>query len=278
MILLALALYFLLFSLLAALLIFPPARLRLVRLAGQIGSGLSQASRTGSQRLVIGPADSIGSGARRLMGIVRRHRKLLLLTAAASLAPSLVVLSMGGRTIFDFSPNEDAPDRHIALLLEGERLSPPPALPPEVFTTREVELIRPAIAWGSRDWALLDDEFRQRLLTVFKLLRERHGYEAVLLEGFRSPERQAALAAMGSHVTQAAPGMSYHQYGLAADVAFLRDGRLVISEKDDWAMRGYELYGALADTAGLTWGGNWRMRDYGHVELRRPGVLSRQGQ
>ena len=89
MILLALALYFLLFSLLAALLIFPPARLRLVRLAGQIGSGLSQASRTGSQRLVIGPADSIGSGARRLMGIVRRHRKLLLLTAAASLAPSL---------------------------------------------------------------------------------------------------------------------------------------------------------------------------------------------
>ena len=57
------------------------------------------------------------------------------------------------------------------------------------------------------------------------------------------PERQNRLAQMGTNVTNAAAFQSYHQFGLAADNAFLRDGKLVISEKDPWAMRGYQLYG-----------------------------------
>jgi hypothetical protein len=44
-------------------------------------------------------------------------------------------------------------------------------------------------------------------------------------------------------VTNAKAFQSYHQFGLAADCAFLRDGKLVISEKDPWAMRGYQFYG-----------------------------------
>ena len=31
----------------------------------------------------------------------------------------------------------------------------------------------------------------------------------------------------------------------------------------------------IAAQVGLTWGGNWKMQDYGHVELRRAGVLGR---
>jgi hypothetical protein len=51
-------------------------------------------------------------------------------------------------------------------------------------------------------------------------------------EGWRSPERQTLLAAKGTHVTNASAWQSYHQYGLGADCAFYRDGKLVISEKD----------------------------------------------
>ena len=161
-------------------------------------------------------------------------------------------------------------------LLNGERLVPPPPLPPDVFTTAEVERIRPAIREASRNWEQLDAEFKQRLLLVFKLMRDEHGYEMALLEGYRSPERQARLAALGSNVTQAGAYHSYHQYGLAADCAFYREGKLVISEKDPWAMRGYELYGQIAESAGLTWGGRWKMMDLGHVELRRAGVLGKK--
>jgi len=41
-------------------------------------------------------------------------------------------------------------------------------------------------------------------------------------------------------------------------------------------MRGYELYGEVAASLGLTWCGGWKnLKDLGHVELRRPGVLRR---
>lgn len=189
------------------------------------------------------------------------------------IVPAVIAWSLGGRAMFDFSEQTMAADRRIALLLEGERLIPPLPLPPEIFTTSEVEMFRPDAVGASRDWYLMDSGFVQRLLLVFKLMKERHGYEMVLLEGYRSPERQNQLFAQGGHVTQAAANMSYHQHGLAADAAFMRDGRIVISERDPWAMRGYALYGDVAEELGLTWGGRWRMRDYGHVELRRPGGL-----
>ena len=38
-------------------------------------------------------------------------------------------------------------------------------------------------------------------------------------------------------------------------------------------MRGYELYGAAAESVGMTWGGRWTMMDFGHTELRVAGVL-----
>ena len=167
------------------------------------------------------------------------------------------------------------PDPRIQALLTGERLVPPPPLPPEVFTTREVELVRPNLGGASRDWNLLDADYRQRLLAAYRIMREEHGYEMVLIEGYRSPERQEELASKGSHVTNAGAYQSYHQYGLAADSAFLRDGKVVVSEKDPWAMRGYELFGETAERVGLTWGGRWKLMDFGHTELRRPSVMRR---
>ena len=208
------------------------------------------------------------AGTRRLKASWRRCLLgLALMTAPATIAWWL----HDGRRVADYGlAHVQVPPRNdqVAWLLQGERLSPPAPLPPAVFETAEVEALRPGLMQASRDWTLLDDDFRQRLLLVYRLMRERHGYEMVLIEGYRSPQRQALLQAMGPHVTQAGPNESYHQHGLAADSAFLRNGVLTISEKDPWAMEGYRLYGELAEAMGLTWGGRWKMRDYGHVELR----------
>jgi peptidoglycan L-alanyl-D-glutamate endopeptidase CwlK len=168
-----------------------------------------------------------------------------------------------------------APVEQVAALLAGEQLAPPVALPPDVFTTAEVELIRPMLVGASRNWGLLHPDFSARLLLAFKIMKEQHGYEMALLEGYRSPARQDALAASGSNVTNARAFQSWHQYGLAGDCAFLRDGKLVISEKDPWAMRGYQAYGQVAESLGLTWGGRWKMMDFGHTELRLRGVMRR---
>jgi peptidoglycan LD-endopeptidase CwlK len=194
------------------------------------------------------------------------------------LLPPVVVLWWGtqvpsARTL-DAYDDATATERHplVADLLRGEQLVPPPPLPPEVFTTAEVEVVRPMLSTADRRWEQMDPEFVQRLLLLIKVMKEEHGYDVTLLEGYRSPERQSRLAAMGGHVTNAGAWQSYHQYGLGADCAFLRDGKLVITEKDPWAMRGYELYGQVAERLGLVWGGRWRLMDFGHVEWRKPGV------
>ena len=229
---------------------------------------------------------------------------------------------------------QDAPlsaaNSQISELLVGERLSPPPPAPEELFAELEAEIASyqaertdegywpeptPAVPNASsplllpepdmsalstqdysngysgdilnihlsngqisiknadRNWKKMNSEFVQRLLTVYKVMKDQYGYDMVLLEGYRSPDRQSRLLSKGKHVTGAGAYKSYHQFGLAGDSAFIRNGKIVITERDPWAMQGYKLYGKVAKSAGLVWGGDWRLMDLGHVELRKKGVL-----
>ncbi len=270
--------YFLVVVIGVAVLVFPACRERVfAALARLRNTGVSPFWLVGgwfsasSRRLNLSLKQSAGEE----KNFVSSNPALVFGAFLVVVAPASFALLLQKPAVFDFADESGFGDRQIAILLEGEQLVPPSPLPPEVFTTREVEMIRPDAAQASRNWQLLDQEFTQRLLVVFRLMKERHGYEMVLIEGYRSPERQASLFEQGSHVTQAAANMSYHQYGLAADSAFFRDGKVVISERDPWVMRGYQLYGEIAAQVGLIWGGNWKMQDYGHVELRRSGVLGR---
>jgi peptidoglycan LD-endopeptidase CwlK len=201
-----------------------------------------------------------------------RQRRMLLSGAATALlaaAPPLLVRLLRPRQMLPaFDDSRRPADAQIAALLQGEQLVPPPPLPPPAFATAEVELLRPMLSQADRDWQRLDKDFAQRLLSVFNVMRDRHGYEMALLEGYRSPERQDRLAAAGGHVSNARAFQSYHQFGLAADCGFIREGKLVISERDPWALRGYRLYGEAAEAIGMVWGGRWAMMDFGHTELR----------
>ncbi|WP_320535086.1 M15 family metallopeptidase [Robbsia andropogonis] len=275
MIFFALSGYFLAAVGIAILVFLPDARAQAVehtarafrRITGTFGTVASH-----GEKGLTHSARAAASTSARFRDMLVRRRLLLLISIGTLATPPLIALFLRGKQqIFQFSDTTDVSDAKIDALLHGEQLVPPPAPPPEVFTTREVEQIRPQIRNASRDWSLLDADFRTRLLLVYKLMAERYGYQMVLLEGYRSPDRQASLASSGNQVTQAGANRSYHQYGLAADNAFLRDGKVVISEKDPWAMRGYALYGKTAAEVGLVWGGDWSFHDYGHVEYHKPG-------
>ncbi|WP_025600772.1 M15 family metallopeptidase [Burkholderia sp. WSM2230] len=272
--------YFAIAVLIAAMLLLPAVRTSLLGAAQTIhGRVMRRASRGASHaRSQLARSARISQTIVVDMKKLLARRRLLIFTTTGILAtPPLVALGLRGRQLFQFDETARVPDEKIAALLNGEQLVPPPPLPPEVFATREVEQVRPALKDASRDWNLLDADFRTRLLLVYKIMHEQYGYEMALLEGYRSPERQNRLAQIGSNVTNAAAFQSYHQYGLAADNAFLRDGKLVISEKDPWAMRGYQLYGQTAEQIGLTWGGRWKMMDLGHVEYHKPGFVLGRG-
>lgn len=189
-------------------------------------------------------------------------------------------------------------DPQIYALLNGEVLTPPPEVDEKLVDAAIIEATQleqqynaqnfPTTMPPSQDnfevlqqrdhsvvdrkWDKMNPRYKQRLLMVFKIMKERHNYDLVLLEGYRSPSRQNMLSG-NKNTTLAKAYQSYHQFGLAADVAFKREGKIVISERDPWAMRGYQLYGEVAESVGLTWGGRWKsIQDYGHTEYRMPGL------
>jgi peptidoglycan L-alanyl-D-glutamate endopeptidase CwlK len=271
--------YFLLVCLVSWMILFPAGREFFLEALATAGQRLQRrlerfAKRQGESGVKI--QQSVGAHLRAVSAFVRRQYLLCIAAVLLISTPPLIAVLSGRTPLQGF----DAPARdvnaQVALLLAGEQLVPPPALPPLAFATEEVKLERPLLVSASRDWVLMDPQYAQRLLLVFKIMKEKHGYDMAILEGYRSAQRQHLLASMGSSVTNAAAFQSWHQYGLAADCAFLRNGKIVITEKDPWAMRGYQLYGETAESVGLTWGGRWKMMDFGHTELRMAGVMKRK--
>lgn len=275
------ALYFVLATLALALLVLPQARAQALEWAQRLVSSGAATRRLVAERGQRGAsraAVSVGSASRAGFGWFTARRPWILATVALLVAGPLLALAFALRGFLSLDGYDHRVSRgvndQVAMLLQGEQLVPPPPLPPELFMTAEVERVIPMARVASRQWELLDGEFRQRMLVVFKLMRDQHGIDMVLLEGYRSPERQAQLAALGGSVTRAGAGESYHQYGLAADCAFLRNGRIVIAENDPWVAAAYDRYGEVSRSVGLTWGGGWHsIKDLGHVEMHRDGFV-----
>lgn len=138
---------------------------------------------------------------------------------------------------------------------------------PAELAQLNIKLLKP-IKGVSRSFAKLNHDYKSRLISVFIVMKQQYGYEMTMLEGYRSPERQDSLS---SSVTQAKGFQSFHQYGLASDCAFMRNGRLMADARDPWTMQGYKLLGEVAKSVGLVWGGNWTtLKDYGHTEFHAP--------
>lgn len=101
-----------------------------------------------------------------------------------------------------------------------------------------------------------------------------------IVQSFRSAADQAVLYAQGRTtpgkvVTHAKPGSSYHEWGLAFDVA-IADAHGQPSWPNDMAL--WTQIGRLGEELGLTWGGRFPDPDYGHFELRIPGEGPGQSQ
>jgi len=109
-----------------------------------------------------------------------------------------------------------------------------------------------------------------------RLLKRAHsaGIELVVASGLRSNAEQAALYAQGRTepgpvVTHAPPGTSWHNYGLAFDVAVLSGGEETYPRDPDL----WQAIGDLGRSVGLGWGGDYPsgQTDLPHFEYH-PGL------
>lgn len=93
------------------------------------------------------------------------------------------------------------------------------------------------------------------------------GYPMRITDGFRGVKEQDALYAQGRtapglKVTNAKGGESFHNYGVAADFVFRKQGYNV--GKEVW-----EAFGTIAEKHGFEWGGRWTsFIDIPHVQMR----------
>ncbi|KAB7769657.1 M15 family metallopeptidase [Xanthomonas maliensis] len=264
--------FLLLVVVVCGLLVFPAAGERALdrweRVRGWIGARLGGAGRSASRHGEV----LRGSVRHELSGLgegLRRHAWVIAAAALLLVVPPAVILLTRQNVVLDDFQSEDMNESStmIAQLLRGERLMPPAPPPPQVFTTEEIRRVMPEIVTADRKWERIDADLQQRVLAIFEVMRRQYGYEMVLVEGFRSPERQAELMS-GGKATRAGAWQSCHQYGLAVDAAPIRDGKLQWNMEDPWTGKAYAVYGQLAQQAGLDWGGAWRsIKDYVHVEL-----------
>lgn len=109
-------------------------------------------------------------------------------------------------------------------------------------------------------------EFMKRK-KAFELAMRENGHPVRCTSMIRTRSQQASLYAQGrtspgKRVTNARPGESPHNYGLAADYVFLTSIGTA-TYNGDWAQ-----FGRVAKLCGLVWGGSWlRFADRPHVEL-----------
>jgi D-alanyl-D-alanine dipeptidase len=129
---------------------------------------------------------------------------------------------------------------------------------------------------SKRAYPGLDPEFANRLAEFERRLQEA-GISVKLTCGYRSAQEQNRLYAQGRTapgriVTNARGGSSWHNYGLAADYAFVVGGQLTWNGP-------WRVFGRIAGECGLEWGGDWtKFPDRPHVQWRNGRTLRKMRQ
>lgn len=149
--------------------------------------------------------------------------------------------------------------------------------------------------WDSTSRARLKGLHPDVALRAERLLRDAYnrGIRLRITFGLRTYAEQEALHAQGrlslaqvnelrrkaglyllksqaenSQVTNARPGTSWHNFGLAFDVVEIKDGKAL------WENPRWPLIGSMGKAQGLKWGGDWtKFKDLPHFEYN-PGGLS----
>jgi len=145
-----------------------------------------------------------------------------------------------------------------------------------------------------QDLSVLDERSSKNVATlhskvqqVFKnwiaecqIMAAAHGYEYKAISGNRTWEEQAKIYAQGRTspgkiVTNAKPGYSNHNYGIAVDMGVFKSGKYLDELKPAEAEAFHSKAAIIADKYNIEWGGNWKsFKDYPHFEYKTGKTLS----
>ncbi len=125
---------------------------------------------------------------------------------------------------------------------------------------------------------LVHPELARRTLLVLEEMKELYNRTMRVSDGKRVGDNQGNLYAQGRTapgpiVTNARPGDSLHEYGLADDCCFT--GMDPYLERDKLCDKLWTEFGRIAESHGLVWGGRFKRRDRPHLQFTGGLTLSR---
>lgn len=107
-----------------------------------------------------------------------------------------------------------------------------------------------------------------------QILAKTYGYEYKAISGNRTWEEQAKIYAQGRTapgkiVTNAKPGYSNHNFGIAVDMGVFENGKYLDGSNPSKAEAFHREAAKIAEKYNLVWGGSWKsFKDYPHFEWR----------
>lgn len=122
----------------------------------------------------------------------------------------------------------------------------------------------------------LDGPTRELAEALVGCAWEEAGLDLRVTSGLRTREEQQALydqgrTKPGAVVTNARPGYSWHNFGVAFDVTVFRGGKPV------WSGADYDVAGRIGERLGLEWGGRWTgFKDRPHFQRRTGTTLAQE--
>jgi peptidoglycan L-alanyl-D-glutamate endopeptidase CwlK len=149
-----------------------------------------------------------------------------------------------------------------------------------------------------QDLSVLDERSSKNVATlhskvqqVFKnwiaecqIMAAAHGYEYKAISGNRTWEEQAKIYAQGRTspgkiVTNAKPGYSNHNFGIAVDMGVFKNGKYLDEFNPSESEAFHKKAAIIADKYNIEWGGNWKsFKDYPHFEYKTGKTLTQMRQ
>ncbi|NBP15608.1 M15 family peptidase [bacterium] len=155
-------------------------------------------------------------------------------------------------------------------------------------------VVKPLVNTEKTDLTQLDERSAKNVATlhskvqqVFRnwilecqILAKAYGYEYKAISGNRTWEEQAKIYAQGRTapgkiVTNAKPGYSNHNFGIAVDMGVFKEGKYLDGSKPSEAEMFHRKAAMIAEKYGIEWGGSWKsFKDYPHFEYKTGKALA----
>lgn len=117
-----------------------------------------------------------------------------------------------------------------------------------------------------------------------QLIAKAFGYEYKAISGNRTWEEQAKLYAQGRSspgkiVTNAKPGYSNHNFGVAVDMGVFKNGKYLDENSPKESEEFHRKAAEIAKKYNISWGGDWSsFKDYPHFEYKTGKTLAEMRQ